>query len=53
MDLNYLYFRQQVSRFNADNAACDNSRRVHQEMTDAFARLIARARNGAVLELRP
>ena len=29
MDLNYLYFRQQVSQFNADSAACNTSRRVH------------------------
>ena len=53
MDLNYLYFRQQVSRFNADNAACDDSRRAHREMADAYNVLIAETRNGAVLELRP
>ena len=53
MDLNYLYFRQQVSRFNADNAACDNSRRAHREMADAYGTLIAEARNDAEVELRP
>jgi hypothetical protein len=53
MDLNYLYLRQQVSRFNADNAACDNSRRAHGEMADAYGAMIAAARNGATLELRP
>ena len=53
MDLNYLYLRQQVSRFNADNAACGNSRRVHQEMAKAYGMLIAEARNGAVVDLRP
>lgn len=53
MDLNYLYLRQQVSRFNADNAACDHSRRAHCEMADAYRALIVEARSGAVMELRP
>jgi hypothetical protein len=44
MDLNYLYFRQQVSQFNADNATCDNSRNSHQELADAYGLLIADAR---------
>ena len=52
MDLNYLYFRQQVSRFNADNAACDISRQVHQEMAVAYGVLIADAQNRPVSELR-
>ena len=43
MDLNYLYFRQQVS-LNADNAACDNSREAHQQMADGYSSLIAEAR---------
>lgn len=49
MDLNYLYKRQQVSLFNADNAACGRSRRAHQSMADAYAALIsvAKNRNGA------
>ena len=53
MDLNYLYLRQQVSRFNADNAACDDARRAHSDMAAAYGALIAEARNGAVVELRP
>lgn len=53
MDLNYLYLRQQVSRFNADNAACEDSRRVHQEMADAYGTMIAQARNDSVVEIRP
>ena len=44
LDLNYLYFRQQVSQFNADNAACDNSREAHQQMADGYSSLIAEAR---------
>lgn len=45
MDLNYLYQRQQVSLFNADNAACDRSRRVHQSMANAYAALITAAKS--------
>jgi hypothetical protein len=45
VDLNYLYQRQLVSQFNADNAACDNSRRVHQDMADAYGALIVTAKN--------
>lgn len=47
MDLNYLYFRQQVSQFNADNAACDQSREVHQQLADAYCALIAEGRGPA------
>jgi hypothetical protein len=53
MDLNYLYFRQQVSRFNADKASSENSRRAHRELADAYGARITAARNGAVVELRP
>ena len=45
MDLNYFYYRQQVSLFNADNAACDRSRRVHQSMVDAYTALITAAKS--------
>jgi hypothetical protein len=45
MDLNYLYKRQQVSLFNADNAGCGSSRRAHQSMADAYAALITVAKN--------
>jgi hypothetical protein len=45
MDLNYLYHRQQVSQFNADNSGCAPSRRAHQEMADAYNALIASAKN--------
>lgn len=53
MDLNYLYLRQQVSRFKADNAACNDSRRAHQEMAAAYGVLIAETRNAPPVELRP
>ena len=41
MDLNYLYKREQISLFRADNASCDSSRRAHRAMADAYASLIA------------
>ena len=52
MDLNYLYLRQQVSRFKADNAACEQSRRVHAKMADAYGALISEARHEGVMECR-
>jgi hypothetical protein len=45
MDLNYLYHRQQVSLYCADNAACDRSRQAHRSMADAYAALISVAKN--------
>ena len=45
MDLNHLYFRQQVSQFNAENASCANARRSHQDMADAYSALISSSRN--------
>jgi hypothetical protein len=45
MDLNYLYHRQQVSLYCADNVACDRSRQAHRSMADAYAALISVAKN--------
>lgn len=45
MDLNYLYHRQQVSLFMADNALSDAARRVHGRMADAYSARIAAAKN--------
>ena len=45
MDLNYLYFRRQVSQFNADNAGNDSARNAHQVMADAYGVLIADERD--------
>ena len=44
MDLNYFYYRQQVSDFMSANAACDCSRLVHRKMPDAYALLTANAK---------
>jgi hypothetical protein len=40
MDLNYLYFRHQVSLFRSENAACVTSRRAHSVMAGAYAERI-------------
>lgn len=45
MDLNYLYHRQQVSLFMADNAASGVARRVHGRFADAYSARIAAAKN--------
>ena len=50
MDLNYLYQRRQISQFNADNAACDKSRKSHQEMADAYGVLIGTSKNSPLVE---
>ena len=44
MDLNYFHYRQQVSDFMSENAACDCSRLVHRKMANAYALLIANAK---------
>jgi hypothetical protein len=48
VDLNYLYFRHQVSLYMSDHAACDRSRGIHRSFTDAYAALIADQRPHAV-----
>ena len=44
MDLNYLYHRQQVSQFMADNAVSEPARRAHRSMADAYSSRIAAAK---------
>jgi hypothetical protein len=44
MDLNYLYHRHQVSLFNADNAACQESRLAHRSLVAAYAILIQKTK---------
>ena len=45
MDLNYLYHRQQVSRFMAENGASEAARRAHSGLAEAYAERIDAARN--------
>jgi hypothetical protein len=42
MDLNYLYYRQQVSMMRADRAACDASRKAHLGLAELYSQTIAR-----------
>ncbi len=44
MDLNYLYHRQQVSLFMADNAANAAARAVHRELSQLYASRMAAAK---------
>lgn len=48
MDLNYLYYRHQVSVFMTANAACARSRSAHSGFADGYARHIAAARGNPV-----
>lgn len=41
MDLNYLHHRRQASLVMAANAACEEARRIHRELADAYASGIA------------
>jgi len=45
MDLNYLYYRQQVSKFMAENAQSLDGRRIHSEFAERYAARIAEARS--------
>jgi hypothetical protein len=47
MDLNYLYRRHQVSLFNAENAACEQSRLAHLGLVAAYSEKIEQARRGS------
>lgn len=44
MDLNYLYFRQQVERMRADHAACTASEKAHRGMAELYGYLIDQER---------
>ena len=48
MDLNYLYHRHQISLFRAANGATKAARRVHGELADGYASLIATVRTPAL-----
>jgi hypothetical protein len=36
MDINYIYYRQQVSQFMADTALSLEARHAHQGLADAY-----------------
>lgn len=43
MDLNYLFYRQQVERSRSDSANCENARKAHQELAIEYERQIGQA----------
>ena len=43
MDLNYLFFRQQVERSMAASADCDAARKAHQTLADEYESRIGMA----------
>ncbi len=48
MDLNYLFYRQQVSLMRADAALCSASRSVHQRLAGHYAERIGSAKREQV-----
>ena len=44
MDLNYLYHRQQISHYMAENAACHCSRLVHLALAKTYGARIEAAK---------
>jgi hypothetical protein len=40
MDFNYYFHRQRVSQEQADKAATEEARQAHQQLADAYRRLI-------------
>lgn len=53
MDMNYLFFRQQMERSRADAAASDNARKAHEQLAFEYERLIEGATDGRISFERP
>jgi hypothetical protein len=47
MDLNYLYFRQQVELARADEAQCSESADAHRHLADLYGSLIESSKEAA------
>jgi hypothetical protein len=43
MDLNYLFYRQQVERSRSNSAECEKARKAHEELAAEYERQIGRA----------
>lgn len=50
MDLNELYYRQQIELMRADDAACDQSRVAHQALADIYGQRVSALRRSRLLE---
>lgn len=53
MDLNYLFYRQQIERSRADAASNDAVRKVHEELAIEYERQIRQAAGRLDGERRP
>lgn len=49
MDINYLFFRQQVERSRAKTATSDISRNIHAQLAGEYERKIEELTNGRVV----
>lgn len=49
MDVNYLFFRQQVERSRAKTAISDISRRIHEQLAGQYERQIEQVTEGRVV----
>lgn len=49
MDLNYLFHRQQVERFRAEDARCPEARNAHAQLACLYEAAIARLTGGKIL----
>lgn len=50
MDVNYLYYRQQIERMRADAAACEASRTAHLDLAGRYDALIAMRKQDAAAQ---
>lgn len=48
MDLNYLLHRQQVERFRAHSAACDEARNAHAQLASLYEQAIGELMKGKI-----
>jgi len=49
MDLNYLFYRQQVERSMVDAANSKTVRGIHEELASAYEKEISRATEGRIM----
>ena len=49
MDVNYLFFRQQVERSRAKAATSDISRRIHEQLAGEYERHIEQMTDGRIV----
>ena len=53
MDLNYLFYRQQIERSRADSAGSAEAREAHEELAREYERRITRASGRSEDEEQP